>query len=362
MHRLEDPGSINDELQNTGGVPCGFTLQPAIAGNEKHGEEDIKEATRGHDKQIALTRLIFRADIFLPLGKTIAMFADCPLECSECHKLLPSTLKTSPSFLFPGGYFEKSSFRNGRRRTLRYESNVCISRSRYIWGNNKRTAFDKANQCVESRKGTWCLLCWEDWHRQKRVAYEALVLKQFPYSFLGNVFESASVACDQDVVCPWLLLREPARKSNGWTSCENVWYWAPQPLSLWMISNMTATIVQRSQTTSFKDVCAQEGLMVALHNGRPTLYCAVCKEFATGGHLNDSDGMFAHKRMCSQFRFLQRRGIVVWPGDEYDEHDYTSSLLSFYQEVVLYPLDWGMDELTEKLIEIDHRRRDAAVG
>ena len=60
-------------------------------------------------------------------------------------------------------------------------------------------------------------------------------------------------------------------------------------------------------------------------------------------------------------RTLQRRGIVFRPGDEDDEQEYTTSLLSFYQQIVLYPLDWGMDELTEKLMEIEHRRLDAAV-
>ena len=322
--------------------------------------------------EIALTRLIFPTNNFRPLGKRIAMFADCPLECSECHKLFPSTLITSPSFLFQSGYHEESSFFNGRMRTSRYDSNVCISRSKYIWGNNKQTAFDETNECIESRKGTWCLLCWEDWHRQKRMAFEALIVRQFPHSFLRTMSHLSifmptipvelgldSVACETDEVCPWILLGEaPYWDRTGSTfNTTNFWYWAPQPRSLWDISNMTSTIVQRSQTTSFKDVCAQDGLMVVMHNGRPTLYCAVCGKFGTQAHFNHVPVVGAgHKKMCTQFQFVQRRGIVFRPGDEDDEHEYTTSLLSFYQQIVLYPLDWGMDELTKKLMEIEHRR------
>ena len=103
--------------------------------------------------------------------------------------------------------------------------------------------------------------------------------------------------------------------------------------------------------------------MVLMHNGKSTLYCAVCGKFGTEAHFNTVPVVGAgHKKMCTQFQFVQRRGIVFRPGDEDDEHEYTTSLLSFYQQIVLYPLDWGMDELTAKLMEIEHRRRDAAVG
>ena len=93
MHQLDNREDNNDEQQTTGGMPSGFTLQshaskpfttkaiePTIDESEKHEEMNIKVATPDHDKQIALTRLIFRPDCFPPLGKTIAMFADCPLE------------------------------------------------------------------------------------------------------------------------------------------------------------------------------------------------------------------------------------------------------------------------------------------
>ena len=195
------------------------------------------------------------------------------------------------------------------------------------------------------RKGQWCLQCWEECHCQKSVAYEALTLSRFLCWFAGtedfnplyaairaskHELDQAFVPCDPNVACPWVLLGEHR--------VAKAWYWAPQPKSLWNISFMTKTIVQKTQTTSFKHVCATDGLMLVINNGKPALCCVVCGAFANHTHFNHS-----HKTMCTQFTFSRARRIVLRPGHDEDGLEYTTTLLDFYEELTLFPPDWGKE-------------------
>ena len=123
-------------------------------------EEEVWAERTSHDTAqkrlaaVALTRLIFGRDAFCPLGEKIALFADMPIECSECHKLCPSTLRRPYSLLHLYEVFRNKS------PPRYYSEQEMTTSSRIQW-----------------RKGFWCLQCWKDWHKQKRDVHENL-LKQ----------------------------------------------------------------------------------------------------------------------------------------------------------------------------------------
>ena len=270
---------------------------------------------------VALTRLIFGTDALCALGRKIALLADMPLECSECHKFCPSTLQTPNGLVLSGG-------------------GISTRRSPYISGSIATTHSVEAGACEGWRKGYWCLQCSEHWNRQKRDIHEAWILCRYVNAMGYRSGVPCSVdnqkgadeggrvcdASDVMVACPWIVLERNGQPKE--------WYWGPQPKCLWHIHFMTSCTVGKSCSRSFKEFCAQHGVMLVRYCGSPALYCTVCGKYGDPTHFNEK-----HTTKCTRSEFSQ----VIRPGCDEHGREYTTTLLEFYEELVYFPLFWGTE-------------------
>ena len=183
--------------------------------------------------------------------------------------------------------------------------------------------------------------CWEEWHRQKCVVEEARVLGPYVNSRShrsgvpwcvgnGSSEHESGICCDVfDVssACPWIVLQENRQPKK--------WYWGPQPKCVWDIQFMAfSCYVDEICGKSFKELCAQHGLMVVMYCGRPALYCAVCGKYAEPSHFNQK-----HIKKCTRSVFSQ----MIRPGCDVHGRDYRTTLMDFYEELVHFPLFWGTE-------------------